>query len=462
MSAPPEGGPRYARAVTVSRARWVLALAPLLLVDQAAADAGVYAQIDALAAVAAAISIDGNGADWGAIPTFADPVGDAGANPGEDITGLAIAPRGDALLLRIDTAGPPPATGRVFWVVFDFAGQQHLDVKISFNLDYTDDLDVFPEGVAAPPRVGWEGATVAVGAVLEARIPYAALDAQLPASMQGKLSGAGARPFVRVKVTSGEPFFGEIDHGPAAGSYRLVATPYPLDTALPAGSENPVETRLPLAGIWYLGQGSHGFGSHSGIPWAYDLHRVDNALLPESPPGSSDNADNLSFGEPIRAPVAGTVFSLKNDQIDHPAYSGPAPVPPNWIFLEIPGSVGLLFSHTRMGSIPFQALDAVSTQALIGEVGNSGSSYSFPHLHYEAQNIAGGFASVPIALRDVEVGLNPIDADPWLRRVSSWGAREGYFVRDAPPAVPVFGPLALAGLATLLAGIGLARARSRS
>lgn len=76
----------------------------IALANAAAAqdDAEVYARIDLLRPVAQNIVIDGTGADWGAIPTFADPVGDATGTPGEDITGVAIAPLDDALLVRIE------------------------------------------------------------------------------------------------------------------------------------------------------------------------------------------------------------------------------------------------------------------------------------------------------------------------------------------------------------------------
>jgi len=43
---------------------------------RAADDAAIYALIDTLKPVAEAITIDGDPADWGAIPAFADPSGD--------------------------------------------------------------------------------------------------------------------------------------------------------------------------------------------------------------------------------------------------------------------------------------------------------------------------------------------------------------------------------------------------
>ena len=417
----------------------------------AASDADVHALIDTLKPVAEAIVIDGDGSDWGAIPTFSDPLGDAPSDA-NDIVGVAIAPLEDELLVRIDTAGTPP-TGRWFWITFDFLGQQNLDVKMSFNPFFADDIDAFPEGVAPPARVFSDVAEWAIGSVFEARIPYASLDPLLPVSMQGKLSGAGARSWVRVWAFTGEPFFSEVDYGSAVGSFRLIDTPYTLDPPLPAGATDPVETRLPLQGLWYVGQGSHGFGTHAGIPWAYDLHQVDNALLPEDPPGSTDNTDNYSFGKQILAPLAGTVFSLENDEPDIPAYTGGA-TPSNFMFLEIPGDVGLLFSHTKLGSIPQAPLDPVGAGAVIGAVGNSGAPFTWAHLHYEAQDlIAPGFPSLPMAFTDVEVGLNPTQSDPWRRHVGTWGVREGFLVQRSGAFVPALGAWGtVAAAAVFLAG----------
>lgn len=65
-------------------------------------DPQVFALIDSLVPVAGSIVVDGDCSDWGAIPIFADPVGDAGGDASRDISGVAIAPLDDALLVRIE------------------------------------------------------------------------------------------------------------------------------------------------------------------------------------------------------------------------------------------------------------------------------------------------------------------------------------------------------------------------
>jgi hypothetical protein len=433
-------------------------------------DAQIFERIDSLKPVADAIDVDGDCSDWGAIPVFPDPSGDAGGDAARDITGVAIAPLDAALLVRIDVAGTPPTDAQDFWIEVDYRKQQHFDLKFSLS-GFFQFFDAFPEvgEGPVPPRAAWSSHDVAAGsACVEARIDWALLDPQLPAAMQGQGSGAGARTWVRVRATTGEPLeFSptEIDFGAAVGSFRLVETPYTLDPAPPPGAESPFETDLPLTGDWYLGQGSHGVGSHAAIPWGFDWHRVDTALEPESPERSGDLADNFSWGEPIHTGRAGTAGSLVvDDQPDCTPYqtcAGGTQV--NFLFLLVPGDVGVLFSHSVPGSIPFDALDPVPAGALIGQVGNSGSYFSFPHLHHEARDTqAEPDAPIALAYTGVDVGLNTdLASDPWRRSFASWVPREGFFARRSPKAVPALPAVGWVALGALLAAAGAYRLARR-
>jgi hypothetical protein len=81
------------------RVRWFAGLLLLVAAQPAGAvdDAAIYALIDQLSPVAEAIAVDGNPADRGAIPAFADPSGDAGGDPSRDITSVRSAPTASAL-----------------------------------------------------------------------------------------------------------------------------------------------------------------------------------------------------------------------------------------------------------------------------------------------------------------------------------------------------------------------------
>lgn len=438
---------------------------PILAPSAAAAadDAAIWALIDALKPTAEAIAIDGNPADWGAIPAFPDPSGDAG-DASRDITSVRIAPTANALAVLIQTAGTPSSADWAFWIRIDFMNEQYDDVELAIHPSGNDVLFYAPEdGCTQPPAdycsLAWEHATFAVGSAVEVRIPYAALDAALPPAMQGKLTGSTARSWLRVRphtVDYPPPnyFYTEIDDGSAVGSFRLVTTPYALDPPLPPGGDAYTALPDPLPGLWYVGQGAFTHGTHAGY-WGYDLHKTDNALHPESPPGSTNLGDNFSFAQPILAPAAGTVYSLENTRPDHPPYDYSDPGPPNFLFLEIPGNLGLLFSHTKQGTIPFAAGNAVASGAFVGRVGHSGST-GWPHLHYGAEEIDNGFASHPLGIANANVGLNPTASDPWRRAIASWGIREGFFVLPEPDADLVFA--AGVALLALLAQIRRLRA----
>jgi len=426
---------------------------------RAQGDAAVFARIEALRPVAAAIAIDGSCADWAAIPELPDPSGDAGGDASRDITGVALAPQADALAVKLETAGPPSGADLAFWLDLDFRAHEPLDLQLGLYPGFPDILWIYEEGAPATFH-NWDFAVSAVGSCVELRIPYAELDAVLPASMQGQLSGSAARSWLRVRPFTVDIASGEtVDRGAAAASFRLVATPYPLDPPLAPGGGATVEIPLPLAGAWYVGQGAFGLFSHASS-FAYDLHRVNGELHPDDPFESPDNADYFSFGEPVTAPVAGSVFSVDGSQPDLPPRSASPPAaPPNFVFLDIGGDIGLLFSHLRSGSVSLAQGAPVAAGQALGEVGHSGSA-SWPHLHLDAQDIAAGFATRPIALRQVRVGLNPIPHDPWARRLASWGVREGFFAEALPPSLPALGAPARGALAIALVCAGaLLRAR---
>src|SRR5688572_31714691 len=99
------------------RARWI-ALSTVLATSpaDAADDAAIYALIDSLKPTAEAIVVDGNPADWGVIPAFPDPSGDAGGDPSRDIANVRIAPTANALYVLIQTAGTPASADWAFWI----------------------------------------------------------------------------------------------------------------------------------------------------------------------------------------------------------------------------------------------------------------------------------------------------------------------------------------------------------
>jgi peptidase M23-like protein len=395
-------------------------------------DAPVFTRIEALRPVAQALVIDGNGADWGAIPSFADPTGDAAGDPSRDITSVAIAPLADSLAVRITTAGPPSTYDLSFWLDIDFMGQAPLDVEIGLYNGFDDILWIYPE-TGSPTFQYWHDSELAIGNVVEARIPYAALAAALPADMAAALTGPNPRPWLRVTaftVDYSQASVPRIDTGPAVSSYRLVPTPYNLDAAPPAGADPnipPLAMPMALSGLWQVIQGPYGVFSHAGY-WGYDFAIMDTSGLPDVNDPSSNNADYYDFGQPVRTPLAGSVYSLVDGNPDG-VPNTPAGAA-NFVYQDIGNNTAVLFTHLKQGSVAVSQGQSLTPGVQVGQVGNSGSG-AFPHLHLGAETIGVGAPGLPIAHTEVEVGLNPVSADPWLRWLPNWPLREGYYVRPA-------------------------------
>jgi hypothetical protein len=410
----------------------VLAL-PLRAAAQLGAygDAPVFARIESLRPIAEALVIDGDDADWTGIPALSDPAGDAAGESARDITSVSIAPLASALLVRIATAAPPPADGLAFWLEIDYRGELALDLQIGLYAGFPDILWTYPED-AGPAFQSWDDSELATGSVVEARIPYAALAPALPAEMASALSGAAARGWLRVWVFSTHPTRSERLDQAVVASYRIGPTPFALDAPRPALAGSALGMAMPLDGAWLVAQGPFTRGSHAGS-WAYDFAKVDAELLEDDPHPGTANADYFSFGATVRAPLAGQVRFARGSEPDQPPRQFPAPgALSNLVQIDAAsGDRSVSLYHLKQGSVPLDAGASVAAGQVVGEVGNSVVGWSWPHLHLQAELPAGGSELAPIALREVEVQLNPGDADPWERRLASWEIREGVLVRPA-------------------------------
>jgi murein DD-endopeptidase MepM/ murein hydrolase activator NlpD len=100
---------------------------------------------------------------------------------------------------------------------------------------------------------------------------------------------------------------------------------------------------------------------------------------------------------------------------------------PNSVYLDLGGGVGLWLAHFKLGSLVVERRNRVTQGQYLGRVGNSGAS-SGPHLHLGLYDTRDGETTLPLAFRDVRVGLNPAEDDPWAREMEVWEPREGFFV----------------------------------
>ncbi len=398
----------------------------------AASDAEILLLIDALRPTAEAITVDGDLSDWGAIPFFDDPTGDAGADPAYDITSISFAPVSDGLFVAVETVGTLPAL-EGFVVGLDFARGPRADFEIELDpasgihtLTIFDDFGQFESSTTIT------GLNLATGTqAVEIEIPYVALGAALPAALAAALDPGVHRSWVRGGVRTESVPGIALDQSPRLASYRLVATPYPLDPPLPTGIENagatPIELSFPLDSRWFLGQGADGSFTHFGA-WSYDLVVLDDNLDPSDPPISLDPADYFAFGEPFYAPAIGTVTVAIGSNPDQPVVGIPGFVN-NEVQISIAGGYSVRLLHAKQDTTLITVGQAVDPSVQLAEVGNAGFSFQ-PHIHID---VLDPIATHPLAFSDVDIALNPVD-DPWLRHSESWEPREGFFVTVPEPS----------------------------
>jgi hypothetical protein len=200
-------------------------LGPLLPAADREDDA-IQKRIDEVRKVALNVKIDGKAADWAGIPAFSDPKGDVN-DPSRDIVSAAIAPLEDALLVMVATAGKPSKDPGAFWFNIDFRGPRNHDVQIGIQGRGTSTLWVYDDPLKEGKQSELKGLEVALGDVVEVRIPYRALAAALPKTLATALTDEKARSWLRVWPFTGDPKTKKpLDHGPAVASYRLLPRPY--------------------------------------------------------------------------------------------------------------------------------------------------------------------------------------------------------------------------------------------
>ena len=405
-------------------------------------DSEVFALIDSVRQKAAQIQRDGNGTDWEGIPLFSAPTGDAGGDDSRDIVGVAIAPRENDLLLLVATAGTPSTEDVAFWLNIDFLGSRSFDIQLGLRSQGTSHVLWIFQQDKAPVSNTIEGVEVSIAGIVEIRIPYAALAAKLPPEMAQLLTGASARPWMRVSPFTYNGTSGTgVDMGYVVASYRLLPTPYSLDPPPPQPG-TPVSVGLPFNGKWLVGQGAFTQGTHKGV-WAYDLVVVDSTLQASSVPGSTSNADYYAWGEQVLAPVSARVLNVTNNAPDIPP--GPLPnnpSPGNQVLMELSDTVALRYVHFQQNSVAVLPNDVLAPGDFLGLVGNSGNS-SQPHVHMNFLRRPDLARTLPMAFADVTVGLNPGAVDPWSRDVASWEPSEGFFVERITPLQPPPLPLTI-------------------
>ena len=208
--------------------------------------------------------------------------------------------------------------------------------------------------------------------------------------------------------------------------------------------------RFPLRGTWLTANARtdlHCVGTQFGL----DLLRADDARFHDHPPKRPVSLSRFaSFGQPVRAPAAGTVIASQGNQRDlratltHATFEdgAPAGMPQtvllgNYLLMKLDSKGYLLLAHLRRGTLRVTTGDHVTEGALIGSVGNSGNT-SGPHLHMELLDTRPDFdelctlqfsaSGLPFGFRDVIVSSRQKSS----RSLSRFVPQKGDLVRCRP------------------------------
>lgn len=392
------------------------------------ADAAVYGRIERARRSAARFRLDGSDRDWKDVPRLADPRGDASGDPSRDVVAAAVAPTDTELWIMLRTAGKPSTEGWAFYVDVDLVGVNYYNFRLCLeSLRNGPSLQLFDDQRRPTETVRLPGGRAVIRHVVEMRIPYRDIAAALPPQTAGQVQGESARPWVRIRpFTWNAVQQQQVDYGPAVAGFRLIRTPYPLDTPLPQRPARPAAVPLPVEGQWFVSQGAFGRFSHQS-QWAYDLQVFDRNGHQSTPKQSKNNADHHAWGRPVFAPVDGRVLYVRSGMEDSPGGKLPdRRGGANMLCLDVGGGLRLSILHLQKGSIAVGIFDHLTTGQQVARVGNSGYSIA-PHLHLDLRRRFVG-RTVPMAFSKVRVGLNPVPDDPWARDLASWEPRYGYFV----------------------------------
>jgi hypothetical protein len=175
----------------------------------------------------------------------------------------------------------------------------------------------------------------------------------------------------------------ELGFSDARGGTVKAATRVPLER------RDTAYLHFPLVGSW--GVSNARTTTHSlGIQFGFDL--IAQQDFYERPPRRQWQLEEFaSFGQPVFAPVDGTVVAAVGDQPDFPPTPGKASLgdaPPdarhcgNYVIIAAGPQEYVVMCHVKCDSLSVKSGDRVREGQQIAQVGNSGNT-SQPHLHIE-------------------------------------------------------------------------------
>ena len=185
------------------------------------------------------------------------------------------------------------------------------------------------------------------------------------------------------------------------GVGHVFLAPFPDDRILIA---------FPLEGVWSVGQGGPSVLTNTHISYANQRYALDLAKVgPDGKcfkPDGRHLQDYLAWGQPVRAPLSGTVIKAVRTYPDNElGLVDDRDSRGNHVLIRSVSGEIILLAHLRKASVLVEEGDSVQEGQLIAEVGNSGNT-SYPHLHIDASRATqSGRVSVPMVFKDIGVGL---------------------------------------------------------
>ena len=159
-----------------------------------------------------------------------------------------------------------------------------------------------------------------------------------------------------------------------------------------ADYQDKVKLHLPFDGAWMVAQGGRRVFDSAFVASDDDRYTISFMLLKDGRPFEGDgkkNQDFFCYGQPVLAPAAGTVMQIVNGVPDHaPGKAGDAMSHGNYVVIGHGNNEYSMLPYLKNGSLKVRNGARVKQGDVIGECGNSGSSFA-PHVEYRLQNTRG-------------------------------------------------------------------------
>lgn len=156
--------------------------------------------------------------------------------------------------------------------------------------------------------------------------------------------------------------------------------------------QDSTKLHLPFNGSWIVLQGGRTVYDNSYAASDDNRYTVSFMTLKDGSAYENDgrkNTDYYCYGQPVLSPAAGVVVQAAGNASDHP----PGHMPDiqsrgNYVVIAHGNSEFSMIPYLKAGSLKVRNGQRVKQGDVIGECGNSGSSFA-PHVEYSLQNTRG-------------------------------------------------------------------------